>query len=167
VRPVAEDGYLVVILKEPFDLAIVQPGQSAGPIDDHPEVAPWVVGGHSLGGVTASAFAADNPVTVSGLLLWASYPARDISGATGLQVTSISGTNDQLATPADIQASRSSLPPDTDFVEIAGGIHGYFADYGEQSGDGTPGTDRDTASAEIVAASLALLDRVAASAPPA
>ena len=167
LRPVAEAGYLVVILKEPFDLAIVQPGQSAGPIDDHPEVGRWVVGGHSLGGVTASSFAADNPATVSGLLLWASYPSGDLSGAADLQVTSISGSNDQLATPADIQASRSQLPPDTDFVQIDGGIHAYFADYGEQPGDGAPGIDRDTASAEIVAASLALLDRVATSAPPA
>jgi hypothetical protein len=167
LRPVAEAGYLVVILKEPFDLAIVQPGQSAGPIDDHPEIARWVVGGHSLGGVTASAFAADNPATVNGLLLWASYPSGDLSGATDLEVTSISGSNDQLATPADIQESRSKLPPDTDFVQIAGGIHAYFADYGEQPGDGAPGIDRDTASAEIVAASLALLDRVGTAAPPA
>lgn len=165
LRSVAEAGYLVVILKVPFGLAFAQIGQSAGPIADHPEIAIWAVGGHSLGGVAASSFAADNPGTVSGLLLWASYPSGDLSGMTALQVESISGSNDLLATPADIEQSKANLPPDAMFTVIEGGIHAYFADYGEQSGDGQPGVDRATASAQIVAATTAFLGRLAASVP--
>ncbi len=82
LRPIAEAGYLVVILKEPFGLAITQIGQAAGPIADHPEITTWAVGGHSLGGVSAASFAADNPASVSGLLLWASYPNGDLSTTT-------------------------------------------------------------------------------------
>ena len=150
LRTVAEAGYLVVILKVPFGVAIAQIGQSAGPIADHPEITNWAVGGHSLGGVAASSFAADNPDTVSGLLLWASYPNGDLSAMTSLQVESIFGSNDPLATPADIEKSKANLPPDAMFTEIDGGIHAYFADYGEQSGDGQAGVDRETASAQIV-----------------
>jgi dienelactone hydrolase len=160
LRPIAEAGYLVVILKEPFGLAITQIGQAAGPIADHPEIATWAVGGHSLGGVAAASFAADNPATVSGLLLWASYPNGDLS-TTGLQVASISGSNDGLATPADIENSKANLPPDTTFTVIDGGVHAFFADYGEQPGDGQPTIDRDAASAQIIKASTALLDGLA------
>jgi pimeloyl-ACP methyl ester carboxylesterase len=160
LRPIAEAGYLVVILKEPFGLAVTQIGQAAGPIADHPEITTWAVGGHSLGGVAAASFAADNPATVSGLLLWGSYPNGDLSN-TGVQVASISGSNDGLTTPADIEKSKANLPPDTTFTVIDGGVHAFFADYGEQPGDGQPTIDRDEASVQIVKASTAFLDRLA------
>jgi hypothetical protein len=57
----AEAGFLDVILIIPYGLGIVDIGQSAGPITDHPEIARWVVGGHSLGGTSASMFAARRP----------------------------------------------------------------------------------------------------------
>ena len=123
LRPAAEAGYLVVILKEPFGLAITQVGQSAGPIADHPEITHWAVGGHSLGGVSAARFAADHLDTVDGLLLWASFPDGDMSADDTLQVESIFGSNDLLATPADIERSKSKLPPDSTYTEIDGGVH--------------------------------------------
>jgi hypothetical protein len=162
LRPAAEAGYLVVILKEPFGLAITQIGQSAGPIADHPEVGRWVVGGHSLGGVSAAWFAGDHLDVVDGLLLWASFPNDDMSGDISLQVESIYGSNDLLATPADIERSRSKLPPDTTFTEIEGGVHAFFGDYGEQPGDGVPAVSREQASEEISAATTAFLGRVGA-----
>ncbi len=165
LRPAAEAGFLVVILKEPFGLAITQIGQSAGPIADHPEVERWAVGGHSLGGVSAAWFAADHLDVVDGLLLWASFPNDDMSGDTSLQVESIYGSNDLLATPADIERSRSKLPPDTTFTEIEGGVHAFFGDYGEQPGDGVPAISREQAAEEISAATVAFLDRVRAAVP--
>ena len=159
LRPVAAAGFLVVILKEPYGLAIIQPGQSAGPIADHPEIHTWAVGGHSLGGTAAALFAGDNLATVNGLLLWASYPSNDLSAA-DLQVSSIYGTNDLLATPSDIAESKHNLPPATVFVEITGGVHAYFADYGEQPGDGQPSIDRNSASAQISAATVVFLQRL-------
>ncbi|MEP6562666.1 MAG: alpha/beta hydrolase [Nakamurella sp.] len=157
LRPAAAAGSLVVILKEPYGLAIIQPGQSGGPIADHPEIATWAVGGHSLGGTAAALFAGDNLNFVKGLLLWASYPSNDLSTASALQVLSISGSNDLLATPADIEASKNKLPPQTTFVQIDGGVHAFFGDYGEQPGDGQPEIDRATASAQISAATAKFL----------
>ena len=164
LRPVAEAGFLVVILKEPFGLAITQIGQSAGPLADHPEIERWAVGGHSLGGVSAAWFAAGHLDAVDGLLLWASFPNDDMSGDTSLQVASVSGSNDLLATPADIEQSRSNLPPDTTFTTIAGGVHAFFGDYGEQPGDGVPTISREQASEQISAASTAFLRGVSAGA---
>ncbi len=162
LRPQAEAGFLVVILKVPFGLGIIAPGQSGGPIAAHPEIKRWVVGGHSLGGTSAGIFAADSPGRVAGLLFYASYPLGDLSGRKDLAVESISGSNDELATPADIEASRAKLPADATFTVIQGGVHAYFGDYGDQPGDGTPTVSRPRATDEISTATTAFLRAVAA-----
>ena len=112
------------------------------------------------GGAAAGLFAGDNLAGVRGLLLWGSYPSNDLSTADALQVLSVSGSNDLLATPADINASKQKLPPLTTFLQITGGVHAFFGDYGEQPGDGQPGIDRSTASAQISAATVAFLGRL-------
>src|SRR5664279_3023883 len=165
LRPVAEAGYLVVILKSPYGIAFAQPGQSAGPITDHPEITTWAVGGHSLGGVVAAGYAGDHADTVTGLLLYASYPNTDLSGDTDLQVESISGSNDGLTTSADIARTKDLLPSYTEFTVINGGVHAFFGDYGEQPGDGQSTVSREQATAEIVAATTAFLERVQLAGP--
>ncbi|WP_130011154.1 alpha/beta hydrolase [Serinicoccus sediminis] len=157
---VAADGYLVVVVKQPFDIGFTAVGAPERVVADHPEVAAWATGGHSLGGVVASAYAADHPDEVDGLLLWASYPLDDLSSREDLAVTTVSGSEDGLATPEDIGASLADLPPQTEVVEVAGAVHAFFGDYGEQPGDGTPGTSRAEAQTQIVGASTALLEEV-------
>jgi dienelactone hydrolase len=136
--------------------------QARAAMDRHPEVASWAVGGHSLGGVSASSFAASNH-DVAGLLLFASYPAETLTDAQGLSVLSISGSNDGLSTPDKIAASRSLLPPTTTYATVVGGVHAFFGDYGEQPGDGEPGISRNEAQQQIVAESLRFMDRLKAS----
>lgn len=164
LRSVAGAGYLVVILKEPFGLAIPQVSSPLEVMADHPEIQSWAVGGHSLGGVSAAEYVSNNPDT-AGLLLWGSYPNSDLSGDVDLEVTSVYGSNDGLTTPEAIERSVALLPPDTVFTEIDGGVHAYFADYGAQPGDGHPGVDPQTAAAEIAAASTALMQQVAQAQP--
>jgi len=161
LRPLAEAGYLVVALKEPLGIALTSPDQPASAMAAFDGVERWAVGGHSLGGVAASSFAAAHDDEVAGLLLHASYPLGDMADA-DLVVASVSGSEDGLTTPADVDASRADLPAATTFTEVDGAVHAFFADYGPQPGDGTPTVPREEAQAEIVAASLALLDEVAA-----
>jgi Alpha/beta hydrolase family len=159
LRPLAEAGYLVVVLKEPLGFAILDPDHGKKVLDLHPEIAHWVVAGHSLGGSVAASLADDDDM-VEGLVLLASYPADPII-RNDLKLVSISGTADGLATPADIEASRAKLPPDTSFVVINGAVHSSFGDYGEQPGDGIATIDRSAAQAEINKAILAVLTEVA------
>jgi hypothetical protein len=161
LRPLAEAGYLVVALKEPLGIALTSPDQSASAMAAFDGVERWAVGGHSLGGVAASSFAAAHDDEVAGLLLHASYPLGDMSDA-DLLVASVSGSEDGLTTPADVDASRADLPAGTTFTVVDGAVHAFFADYGPQPGDGTPTVPRAEAQAEIVAASVALLDEVSA-----
>lgn len=157
--PLANAGHLVVILKVPLGISLLDSSQARGIMAAHPEITSWAVGGHSLGGVSASSFAKSN-ADVSGLLLFASYPVDSMAGSTGLSVLSISGSNDGLSNPDKIAASKPLLPPATRFVTVEGGVHAFFGDYGEQPGDGTPGISRDEARRQITAESLQFLDQL-------
>ena len=120
-----------------------------------------MVGGHSLGGTVAAmdadAHDADADAPVVGLMLWASYPASDLSGSLTAQVLSLSASEDGLATPATIEASRADLPACATFSVVEGASHASFGDYGPQPGDGTPTIDADDARAQISAAGVAFL----------
>lgn len=161
LRQVRSAGYLVVVIKQPYDIGFLAIGDPAGVIADHPEVTRWAVGGHSLGGVAAGEYAARPAGGVRGLLLWASYPLTSLADRTDLAAASVSGTLDGLSTPADIAASRAKLPASAVFTPVEGGVHAYFGDYGAQAGDGSPTVDRATAQRQIVAATLAFMAQVA------
>ena len=134
------------MVKPPFDLALPNSNQPDSVIENHPEIRYWAVGGHSLGGVAASAYADSHPVT--GLLLYASYPAGELA-RNDLITTSVSGSADGLATPGDIAEAKPKLPEATRYVVVEGGVHAFFGDYGDQPGDGTPTISREDAQAQI------------------
>lgn len=157
LREVSRAGVLVVIVKQPYDIGFLAIDAPSSILAAHPGIRAWAVGGHSLGGVAASAYAGAHPARVSGLVLWASYPAGSLTDDNRLHVASIFGSNDTLATPVEVHASRARLPRATRFVEIVGGIHAYFGDYGPQPGDGAAATPREQAQDQIVAATVQLL----------
>jgi hypothetical protein len=155
LRPIAEAGYPVTIIKPPFGFAFL----AAGSAVDRPAGRAIVVGGHSLGGVVAAGDVGED-AGIEGLLLWAAFPADGVADRIDLEAMSIYGSEDALTTPGDVAASMPDLPPSTRFVEIEGAVHSHFGDYGDQRGDGTPTISRDESRAQIVAASLELLDAV-------
>ncbi len=59
----------------PLGLAVLDWDKALEVIEAHPEIRTWVIGGHSLGGAMAARFASRHPDTISGLVLWAAYPA--------------------------------------------------------------------------------------------
>jgi len=158
LTPIAQAGYLVVILKAPMDLPIIDIGGASTVVDANPSVTTWAVGGHSLGGVAASTYAAGNPQEVPAVVLWASYPNTDLSTVGGLEALSVAGANDMITTPEDIEGAAAKLPVDTRYVELEGVIHSYFGDYGEQEGDGTPGISRAWGQSRIVGVTKNWLD---------
>lgn len=163
MRALAARGTATFVIKLPYDIAFFAQDRATAIIAAHPEIRTWAVGGHSLGGVVACSYAAAHTDRVAGLLLYASYPASDLSATlANTAVLSLSGTNDGLATPAKVEQARPTLPASTQYVAITGGVHAYFGDYGAQPGDGQPTVSRAEAQTAIIAAStkfLAALDR--------
>ena len=159
LRSIAEAGFTVVIFKQPYNLAILDSNAANAVIGDRDDaIDHWVVGGHSLGGAVASSYAESDRDELVALLLYAAYPVRDMSERAGLAVMSVSGTDDGLVTPADIDEHKPDLPASTEYVPIDGAIHSFFGDYGLQQGDGTPDISRTDAQRQIAAASIGLLE---------
>lgn len=158
LRSLAAQGYLVVAVPMPFNLAVLAPDKAGEVIAAYPAVRRWAIGGHSLGGSMAARYAHSHPGAIAGLVLWAAYPdAADDLSRTTLPVVSIYGTRDGLATTAKIIASQPLLPPGTRFVGVVGGNHAQFGSYGPQSGDNAAGLTRAAQQARVVAATLELL----------
>lgn len=155
LRPIAEAGHHVVIVKQPLGVAFLAAGFAPAWAEDHPEVGRWVVAGHSLGGLVAAENAAASNA-IDELVLWASFPASDLS-SDRFGAVSVFGTNDALTTTEAIEASIDDLPDGTSFASVEGAIHSHFGDYGLQPGDGEPGISREEAQTQIVEATLAYL----------
>ncbi|MCB0095999.1 MAG: alpha/beta hydrolase [Caldilineaceae bacterium] len=148
----AEAGIMVVIPSMPLNLAILAPNSAQEIMDVHSEIQTWTIGGHSLGGTASAAFVASHPNQVQQLILLASYPSESLAARGDLRVLSIYGTADGLIPPAEMEAKRPLLPPNTVYVRIEGGDHAQFGWYGEQSGDNPATIDRASQQAQTVRA---------------
>ena len=133
-KGIAEYGYQVVIVDMPLNFAMLSPNKANDVIEEYPNIQSWTIGGHSLGGVAASKFAQEN-TKIDGLVLLASYPMGDQLKNLGIEVLSVWGSKDGVLNFTSLIESKSKLPTDTTYVEIEGGNHAQFGDYGNQKGD--------------------------------
>jgi dienelactone hydrolase len=158
-RAIAQQGYLVVIVPMPLNLAIFGSERGQEVLDAYPEIDHWAIGGHSLGGSMAARFAHRNPGSVQGLALMASYPASsDDLSQYEIEVLSIYGTNDGVMAEGALEASKALLPADTRWIAIEGGNHAQFGWYGEQAGDAQASISRLEQQQMIVGATIDLLE---------
>ncbi|CAN5570255.1 alpha/beta hydrolase [soil metagenome] len=155
----AEAGVTVVIVRPTLNFAIFD----TRPLSDYeslaPHIAHWFVGGHSLGGVRACAYAADHPDAVAGLILFGSYCAADLSSTT-IPVLTLVGGRDGLSTAAKVADAAGLLPSTAQVVGLVGASHAQFGDYGLQPGDRTATATDAAVRSAITRAVSAFLDRV-------
>jgi pimeloyl-ACP methyl ester carboxylesterase len=135
-RDVASHHYLVVIPIMPLSLAVLAPNAADKAVAAHPEISRWVIGGHSLGGAMASQYAAKHRGAMRGLVLLAAYPPSggDLS-TSGISALTEVGTLDTVVNRANLAAGRDLLPSDAVYLDLQGGNHAQFGDYGPQPGD--------------------------------
>jgi hypothetical protein len=110
----------------------------------------WIMAGHSLGGVAASVYTAKHPDSIAGLVLLASYPTQKLEK---LPYLSICGENDRVLDRESYEKSRALWPDGARELQIPGGNHAGFADYGPQRGDGEAGitpAEQQTRTAEAI-----------------
>jgi len=149
-QALAERGHLVTLVRPPLRLSSFN-NRLAGPvIESHPEIDTWVLGGHSLGGSSALAYANEHPGRVAGVVLLASRPlGMDLSDQ-DLPVLALYATRDGILTPSEARAAEARLPPSTRFVPIEGGNHSNFGDYGRPRGDRAARLSREEQQARVV-----------------
>ncbi len=106
-------------------LVLGMPRQAAEEvIPQFPEIRHWYIAGHSMGGAMASQFASDHPDQVDGLILMGAYIYGDYPG------------EDTLAIYGSLnQSVEAHIDYTENIVEIEGGNHAQFGNYGPQKGD--------------------------------
>jgi predicted alpha/beta-hydrolase family hydrolase len=158
-KAIADEGFLVVIVPMPLNLAITNANAANDVIAAYPQVEQWAIGGHSLGGAMAARYVYTHSEAVDGLVLWAAYPAEtdDLSQRQDLVIASIYGSEDGLATVEKVDASRALLPVTSNFVAIQGGNHAQFGSYGEQSGDRSATISRQEQQDQVAQATIGVL----------
>lgn len=161
-RALAGRGVHTVIPEFPVDLAVLDAGRAQRLVDHYAAGRPVVVGGHSLGGAMAAAWASDHPDAVAGLVLLAAYPPDgDDLTAAGFPALVLQAEHDLVADADAVRGGLDRLPAGTDLVVVEGAVHSFFGRYGPQAGDGIPTVSRAEAEASIVAALTNFLGRVA------
>lgn len=136
-KSISEQGYDTYVAKMPLRLAILGIGRAERIMEENTEVSEWIIIGHSLGGVAASRFVEKNDEKITGIVLLASYPddKTDLSD-NGIPVYSLLGTEDRIVDRAALSSADGRLGEYLIKVEVLGGNHSYFANYGVQEGDG-------------------------------
>ncbi|MFC7785356.1 MULTISPECIES: alpha/beta fold hydrolase [unclassified Rossellomorea] len=135
-KQLAEKGYLVAIPNVNLNFSLFDTNKMQEIMDSHTSVQNWIVGGHSLGGVSASTFAYDHPSEIDGVILLGSYPSEttDFSNK-NIPMLSIYAEKDGLSTIDKITETRHLLSTEAAMYEIKGGNHSQFGIYGKQKGD--------------------------------
>ena len=142
-REIAEKGYEVIVVDTLLNLPILSSNKGEKIIEENPHITDWVIGGHSLGGIVASNIAGDS-TAIDGVVLLASYPMNEKLKEINMNTISIWGSKDGVINFDNLIESKEKLPQDTNYVEIEGGNHAQFGDYGHQKGDNEALIDAQT-----------------------
>jgi len=157
----AKKGYLFVIPRMPFNLAVLDKDAALDIVNEYGEISNWVLAGHSLGGAMAASLVYNEPDVFQGLVLLAAYPPKNNDLSTNeLMVMIIYGSNDKIASPVEIEESIINLPAHTRTVLIEGGNHAQFGYYGKQKGDGVATITREQQHMTVIEEILEILKKV-------
>ena len=169
-RTIAEQGYIVFLVKLPFGSAPLESqqtrvmDQALQIMGSNDSLHAWLVSGHSRGAAISSRFALLHGDAFEDLILiGTSHPkeaAFDLSDST-LKVTKIYASNDGLASPEEVEANAIYLPDNTTWILIDGGNHSQFGYMGTLLGDSAATISREEQQKLTVEAILMALESIA------
>ncbi|MBR3355332.1 MAG: alpha/beta hydrolase fold domain-containing protein, partial [Oscillospiraceae bacterium] len=132
MQQIAEKGIDVFMMDMPFNMSFLN-SNAADRVIDKENYASWYVGGHSLGGVTASRYADRNADKVDGVILLASSPTKEISD--DLRLLSVCASLDGILSEDEYQKNKENWPAQSAEYVIKGGNHTNFANCSMIRGD--------------------------------
>ena len=121
---IRQTGVACILVHMPFHMAIFDANAAEEVIARFPEYQHWYMAGHSMGGAMASKFASDHPNLVDGLILMGAYIYGDYPDEKAL---TIYGSLNQSV--------EDHIDYTENIVEIEGGNHAQFGNYGPQKRD--------------------------------
>ena len=153
MRKLAENGVDAFLADMPFRMAMFGSNVTDKLLERY-DYAHWYTGGHSLGGVAASGYAAKHADKIEGVVLLASYSAAKFPE--GLDALEVYGTEDKVMNKKAYQDAMMNLWR-ISVYEIKGGNHAQFGNYGAQKGDGTASITAEEQQNETVKAILGFM----------
>ncbi len=128
LKDIAAQGYLVVMVPMPLQLAIFGIESATEVMEAYPDIQSWAIAGHSLGGSMAARYAHHHPENLSGLIMWDAYAPDDMTSST-LKIRMIHRANQAGDPPEDYTPHLPNLPEQTEFYPLKGGTHIAFGDF--------------------------------------
>lgn len=117
-------GILCILVEMPFHMAIFDSNAGEDIIEKFPDIKHWYMAGHSMGGAMASKFAAVHKEDIDGVILLGAYLYGDYP------------EEDTLTIYGSLnQSVEDKIDYTENIVEIEGGNHAQFGNYGMQKGD--------------------------------
>ena len=138
---IRQTGVTCILVHMPFHMAIFDADAAEAVMPQFPEIQHWYLAGHSMGGAMASQFAASHPDEVDGLILLGAYIYGDYPPEKTLTV--YGSLN---------QSVEDHIDYTENVVEIQGGNHAQFGNYGPQKGDLPATISAEEQQAQTVAA---------------
>ena len=136
MKKLAAKGIDCFLVEMPFHLAVFGINKADTILKTYgADYSHWYMAGHSLGGAMAANYISKHENDFDGLVLLGAYTATDLSEL-DIRTVNIYGTNDGVLNMDKLSDSYDLMPEDSRAVQIAGGNHAQFGDYGEQKGDG-------------------------------
>ncbi|GKX32284.1 thioesterase [Vallitalea longa] len=154
----AKKGIRVFIPYMPFNLAILNIDAFDKIYEEYNNDKDWYIGGHSLGGASASMYVDKSSKPIEGLILMGAYPSdsTDLSKQ-DIKVLSVRAINDKIMNLDNYNKSKELLPDSTDYVNLNGN-HSNFGYYGFQKGDGESSISREEQHNLVVEEIIKLID---------
>lgn len=133
MHSLSENGIDCFLVTMPFNFAIFGQNKAAAILDNY-SYEHFYIGGHSLGGYVASAFAHDNEESLDGIIFLAAYATDDFSNS-DLKILSIYGSLDTVLNMNNVISGRNLMPETYSEAVITGGNHSQMGSYGHQLKD--------------------------------
>ena len=153
---IRQTGVTCILVHMPFRMAIFDANAAEEVMEQFPDIRHWYIVGHSMGGAMASQFAASHPDEVDGLILLGAYIYGDYPPEKTLTV--YGSLN---------QSVEDHIDYTENVVEIEGGNHAQFGNYGPQKGDLPATISAEEQQAQTVAAIETFLAEQAGGSAPA
>jgi len=124
LEQIKQTGVTCILVHMPFNMAIFDADAAEDVMEQFPDIQRWYMAGHSMGGAMASQFASEHQDEIDGLILLGAYIYGDYPDEKTLTV--YGSLN---------QSVEDHIDYTENIVEIEGGNHAQFGNYGPQKGD--------------------------------